>query len=171
MNIRCLDSSDAGIYQAIRLRSLQESPRAFLTSYEIENERSMEIVKQRLQPEDGKFTLGCFSDSQELIGTVTFLRETNPKIAHKGNVYAVYVSPEYRGQGVGHALMTELIHRAREIPGLEQINLSVSGSLAAKGLYQSLGFTVFGTERNAMKINGHYEDEDWMVLRLHRNNP
>lgn len=61
--------------------------------------------------------------------------------------------------------MVEVINQANTLVGVEQINLTVvSSNESAKGLYTSLGFYVFGTERNALKIGQQYFDEDYMVL-------
>lgn len=79
----------------------------------------------------------------------------------------MYVNPSARKQKLGHLLMTELIVRAKQSPGLEILNLAVfSDNLPAIRLYQSLGFTCYGTERNAVKLNGSYLDEDLMTLPL-----
>ncbi|MFD0679536.1 MULTISPECIES: GNAT family N-acetyltransferase [unclassified Paenibacillus] len=165
MNIRCLNPADAEIYREIRLKSLKENPEAFLTTYEIQLNKPIEEFQQNLEQTELKFTLGCFSKANELAGIVTFVRESNPKITHKGTIYAMYVSPEFRGMRVGYALLTELIQRAKQFPGLEQIKLTVvSNNLAAKKLYESIGFTTYGTERNAMKTNGQYWDDDMMVI-------
>ncbi len=45
------------------------------------------------------------------------MRETNLKTKHKGNIYGMYVSPEMRGNGVGRALMLEVIHREKLTKG------------------------------------------------------
>ncbi|GEO27969.1 hypothetical protein AAC03nite_37540 [Alicyclobacillus acidoterrestris] len=95
------------------------------------------------------------------------MRENSLKTAHKGNVYGMYVAPEMRGRGLGKSLMLELINKARDCDGLEQINLTVvSKNEYAKRLYKSVGFEVYGVERNALKYNGQYFDEDLMVLFL-----
>lgn len=93
------------------------------------------------------------------------MRETSLKTAHKGNIYGMFVAPETRGMGVGKLLLEELIRKAKNSNGLEQLNLTVvSNNVAAKKLYTSLGFDVYGVERNALKDNGEYFDEDLMVL-------
>lgn len=63
--------------------------------------------------------------------------------------------------------MIELVKRAKEFNGLEQINLTViSDNTLAKNLYESVGFKVYGTERNALKSGELYWDEDLMTIRL-----
>lgn len=166
MEIRVLDEKDAEVCHQLRLQSLLDSPEAYLTTYEIQAARPIEKIREQLKPEDGKFTLGAFQ-ADRLVGMVTFVREFKPKIIHKGNLYAMYVAPEARGQGIGKKLVTELIQRASQLSGLEQINLSViSENAAAKALYASCGFEVFGIERNAMKAGNQYWDEENMALRL-----
>ncbi len=166
MDIRRLTSEDAVSYRALRLRSLQENPEAFLVTYDSEVSKPIEEIQHKLQPSSNRFTLGCF-DKQELVGMVTFVREQHLKTIHKGNIYAMYVSPSCRGQNIGKALMKELVQRASTLEGLEQIGLTViSENRAAKQLYISLGFTVCGLEKNALKYEGQYWDEERMVLEL-----
>ncbi|MGO4107130.1 GNAT family N-acetyltransferase [Paenibacillus sp. YAF4_2] len=166
MEIRVLDIEDAECCHELRLQSLLDSPEAFLTTYEIQSARPIEEIRQQIKPEDGRFTLGAFKDNQ-LVGMVTFVREIRPKIIHKGNIYAMYVAPGARGQGLGKALIQELVRRASILDGLEQINLTViSDNAAAKRLYASCGFKVFGIELNAMKSGGQYWNEENMVLFL-----
>lgn len=75
----------------------------------------------------------------------------------------MYVSQDMRGNGLGRLLMLELIRKAKDCDGLEQINLTVvSNKESAKQLYRSVGFEIYGVERNALKYNGQYFDEDFM---------
>lgn len=120
-----------------------------------------------MKPTDDKFVLGAFNESGMLVGSVAFVREGGMKTSHKANVFGLYVAPEFRGKGIGKALMLELIRRAKLRDGVEQINLAViSENETAKNLYKSIGFEVFGVEHKALKYNGNYYDEDFMVLNL-----
>ncbi|MDR6549893.1 GNAT family N-acetyltransferase [Paenibacillus qinlingensis] len=167
MHIRILDEQDAALYQALRLRALQVNPEAFGSTYEREVQFSLETVVERIKPTKEKFVLGAFHDQDLLAGTVTFVRESGQKSAHKGNVFGMFVAEEGRGQGLGKLLMLELIRRAKLFEGVEQINLMVmSDNESAKKLYKSLGFEVYGVEYHALKYNGQYFDEDLMVLKL-----
>nr|WP_260987018.1 hypothetical protein [Paenibacillus terrae] len=80
-----MDSQDAEIYREMRLKSLKENPEAFLTTYEIEKDKPIEQLRRNLIASDHRFTLGAFINGG-LIGIVTFVRESNPKIVHKGNI-------------------------------------------------------------------------------------
>jgi RimJ/RimL family protein N-acetyltransferase len=79
----------------------------------------------------------------------------------------MFILPEKRGQDLGKSLLLELISKAKNCNGLEQLNLTVvSDNEPAKKLYKSIGFEVYGVEKNALKFNGKYFDEDLMVLKL-----
>ncbi|WP_042198030.1 GNAT family N-acetyltransferase [Paenibacillus camerounensis] len=168
MYIRMLNQADAEQYRELRLQALRLHPEAFLSSYEEEKELPLDATRSRLEPVEGRFTLGGFNAEHELAGMVTFIREGREKIRHKGNVFAMYVSPAARGQKLGCALLTGLLARVRQMPGLAVINLTVTANnLPAKRLYSTLGFTCYGTERNAVRLaGGRYLDEDLMTLVL-----
>ncbi|AIQ45322.1 hypothetical protein R70723_04980 [Paenibacillus sp. FSL R7-0273] len=168
MYIRMLDQADAEQYRELRLQALRLHPEAFLSSYEEEKELPLDTTRSRLEPTEDKFTLGAFNTEHELAGVVTFIREGREKIRHKGNVFAMYVSPAARGQKLGFALLTELLARVRQITGLAVINLTVmADNLPAKRLYSALGFTCYGTERDAVRLaDGRHLDEHLMTLVL-----
>lgn len=164
--IRVLEEHDGERYRALRLRALREEPEAFGSAYEEQAERSLAAFVERICETATHFTLGAF-DGEELIGTVAFTREAGVKMRHKGVITAMYVAPERRGRGVGRALLLSAIERARAQPGMEQIHLAVvTRNVAARALYMALGFAVYGTEPNALKLGGEYLDEDLMVLLL-----
>lgn len=167
MSIRIINESDAKQYQSLRLSGLRESPEAFGSTFERESNFSLDTVKDRIRPSKDKFALGSFNEFGFLEGMVALVRESGIKTMHKGNVFGMYVANNQRGKGIGKLLMIELIGKAREIDGLEQINLCVvSDNESAKKLYRSVGFETYGVERNALKFNGQYYDEDLMVLKL-----
>jgi ribosomal protein S18 acetylase RimI-like enzyme len=63
--------------------------------------------------------------------------------------------------------LDELLARARQLAGLEQLQLSVvTTQAAAVHLYQSRGFQTYGLEREALRDGDSYVDEYHMVLFL-----
>ncbi|MGI8855840.1 MAG: GNAT family N-acetyltransferase, partial [Thermomicrobiales bacterium] len=114
---------------------------------------------------DDAFVLGAWAP--ELVGTVGFFRQSGQKARHKGMIWGMYVAPEARGQGLGRALLAETLARAAAVPGIELIQLNVvTTNTAAHALYLSLGFTVYGTERHALKLGDRYVDEELMALTV-----
>lgn len=164
MEIKILTETNAPEYQQLRLRALQTNPESFGSTYDKEVAFTLDYVKERIQPTNEKFVLGAYDDGN-LVGIARFVRETDQKVKHKGNIYGMYVAPEMRGRGVGRAILIDMIDRVKKMEGVEQIHLSVvSSNFSAKKLYESLGFKSYGVEPNALKDNGQYYDEDFMVL-------
>lgn len=167
MITRILKESDAPMYQELRLTALRTNPEAFGSTYDQESKFSLETVIERIRLNKNKFVIGAFKEDGALSGIVTFVRETGIKTSHKGNIYGMYVSQEIRGKGIGKLLLLDLIEQARKCEGLEQLNLTVvSNNESAKKLYKSVGFEIYDVERKALKYNGQYYDEDFMVLQL-----
>ncbi|MBG9692318.1 acetyltransferase [Lysinibacillus sphaericus] len=163
MEIRLLTAQDATSYRTLRLEGLQTNPEAFGSSFEEEKDMALELFASRLEAQ-GSFTLGAF-DQNELCGVATLVQESKMKLKHKASIFAVYVSPKKRGHGLGKRLMQEIIKQGKQLADVEQINLTVvSSNESAKGLYTSLGFLMFGTEKRALKIDHQCFDEDYMVL-------
>lgn len=78
----------------------------------------------------------------------------------------MYVDAQKRRNGLARELIANAIQRAREIK-LEQLNLGVvSTNEPAKRLYGSMGFKTYGIEKRALKMNGVYSDDEYMVLFL-----
>ncbi|MBN2909785.1 GNAT family N-acetyltransferase [Polycladomyces sp. WAk] len=166
MEIRLLTPSDAPLFQTVRLQALKEQPDAFAATYEETAAQSVEHVAKRLSPTPESFVIGAFQDKQ-LVGNVGFKREKGKKLRHKAVIWGMYVVPEVRRHGVGKALLKEIIARAREMEGLEQLMLTVNAeNEPARRLYRSMGFCVFATEPRAMKEGNRYVDEDHMILFL-----
>ena len=93
--------------------------------------------------------------------------ETRRKARHKAGVWGVYVAAELRGRGVGRRLIEALVAHARTMTGVERLLLSVTTvQPGARALYHALGFVPWGMEPAALKIDGEYVDEEYLVLEL-----
>ncbi|HEY1389001.1 MAG TPA: GNAT family N-acetyltransferase [Ktedonobacterales bacterium] len=166
MEIRILTADDAEEYRALRLRALQEEPEVFGSSWEEENARPLEQTVARLQA-DGMTAFGGFDDTGKLAGMVRLFRHDGVKVQHKADIISMYVAPEVRGRGLGRMLLDAAIAQARATPGIEQLLLAVNTSnTPARNLYLAMGFEPFGREPSALKIGGHYFDEEMMALFL-----
>jgi RimJ/RimL family protein N-acetyltransferase len=111
---------------------------------------------------------------------VLFLAETQEKIvgwcrifpfqfgnksSHVADI-GIGVQKEFRGRGIGRALITNAIAWARD-QGFEKLTLDLySTSETAKHLFENVGFHVVGMRACHAKINGAYVDELFMEMKL-----
>lgn len=160
--IRPFRCDEAAILATIRLEALTDLPEAFA-----------ERLDAALASGGEDFTLalaagevwGVFHD-QACVGMAGLERHVGANVAHKATIWGVYISPQARGAGDGVALFEALIAQAKQI-GVEVLELGVGDfNDPARQLYQRMGFTPYGLERRALKLNGAYIDEVLMALFL-----
>lgn len=167
--IRLLAPMDAIAYRALRLRALRAHPEAFTSSFEEEDLRPLSWSETRLRldpqrPHD--FFLGAFQNAM-LVGMVGLQGRYRAKERHNASVVGMFVAPEAGGQGLGRALLQDLLARARALPALEQLDLTVThGNDRAQAIYAQCGFSVFGVLPRAIKVDGRYFAKVHMALRL-----
>jgi len=83
---------------------------------------------------------------------------------HRGE-FGICVKKEFRGQGIGEALMRAILEKCRG--RFEVIELGVfTNNQRAKKLYETFGFKKYGTREYAIKRGGGYLAEDLMYLKL-----
>lgn len=93
----------------------------------------------------------------EVVGWCDVLPKTWPIYAHTG-VLGVALLPALRGQGVGRRLIARALEAANAY-GLSRVELTVrENNRNAIALYKKFGFETEGLKRNALKIDGRYEN-------------
>lgn len=159
-----LDYEDEARYRALWMGALTEQSEFFRTAAEDEACPTIPACSSR----DG-FTLGAFIGSQ-LVGIVSLSRDKGAKLRHKALLSRMFVNPCAAGQGVGKALLHEVITHAIAIDDLLQIRLTVlATNQRARALYSAMGFQDFALEPGAVRIGDRYVDEVQMVLFLRRS--
>lgn len=86
-----------------------------------------------------------------------------PVFAHTGSL-GIGILTAWRGMGIGKTLIAAALQKAK-LKGLTRIELTVreNNKLAIK-LYEKFGFVVEGIHRNAVCIDGKYENHISMAL-------
>ena len=167
MEIRLFTQHDAQTLWDLRIFALETDPWSFVDSPEEMRRISVEDFATRLKDNGAaNFIYGAF-EGGSAVGMVGFYQEVPMKRRHKGWIWGVFVTPTSRGCGVAKKLMQATIERAKALPELDMILLTVSASQPApRHLYESLGFRSFGTEPKGLKIGNEAQDEENMVLEF-----
>ncbi|TKD72423.1 GNAT family N-acetyltransferase [Pseudalkalibacillus hwajinpoensis] len=162
MEIRRLTAEDAEAYYELRLEALKKNPEAYAASYEEAIQRDNPVEQTARNMKSG-FTFGAFVDNT-LVGVVTLVRGSGMKVRHKADLFAVYVTPEQRGKGVGRDLLSHVLDYAKSLDGLLKLSVSVvTTNERAKSLYKSFGFKTILIEEKSLYVKGTFLDEEHMV--------
>ena len=164
--VRRLIAADAAPLRQLRLNALVETPESFGSSYEEEHTLTLADIREWISPANDGAMFGVFL-GEALAGIVGVGRQRKLKVRHKAHIWSMYVAPAERGRGLGRMLMHAAINHARTMRGIRQVQLSVTANnVAASALYASLGFTLYGHEREALCVNGKLYDEALMAMPL-----
>ncbi len=169
ITIRPLLVDELGAYKALRDTMLAEHPSAFTSDANESVGSDADSYRDRLgldRPRGGHFTLGAW-DGDALVGVISCERENRIKVRHIGHLIGMMVRSDAQGRGVGRALLNECIAAARRAEGVEMLTLTVTaGNAPAIALYESVGFTRYGSLPRAIRVDGAYFTKDQMVLML-----
>jgi RimJ/RimL family protein N-acetyltransferase len=132
---------------------------AFLEAPALESTRAfvMNNIKQR----HPQFVA---SDADRVVGWCDIIPNRSRHVHYHCGTLGIGLLPEYRGRGIGRALMQHTIAAAFAF-GITRVELTVrKGNVNAIALYKHLGFAVEGLHRDAVCIDGRYEDLYSMAL-------
>jgi RimJ/RimL family protein N-acetyltransferase len=185
--LRTLTPEDVHNFRRLRISALKESPESFGAHFSEWQYLPLDEIIRRMGCQSESFVLGAFAAAErraathlcgskpgeeqetepKLVGVAGFRRHKGIKEAHCGTVWGVYIAPDSRGRGIAQALLIELLAKARQLDGLEEILLTVSShNRAARRLYEGLKFKPYGFKKHALKISDKYVDEFLMSLDL-----
>jgi RimJ/RimL family protein N-acetyltransferase len=161
LGVRPLAPDDPELYREIRLEALRLHPEAFGASFEEEAARPLGFFEQRLTT--NVIFGGYFGDA--LMGMAGFMPETGAKRAHKAHLWGMYVRQPARGTGLARLLVDAVLDHAAGRAELIQLSV-IRDNIGAQRLYAAAGFTPYGLEARALKVNGRYLDDVLMVKML-----
>ena len=166
LSIRTLDESDTAGFLRLKEVGLTTDPLSFVADLDEDPADYAERVRDRLRRasiESGDVVVGAFAPA--LVGIVAVTRASQSKRRHKADLHGMYVKPEFRGRGIGRALLQEVLRLACVMSGLEEIHLVVAThNREAVALYERFGFEHAWTEDRALKVGTDYVDAHHMRL-------
>jgi RimJ/RimL family protein N-acetyltransferase len=99
----------------------------------------------------------------EVVGWCDVIPLDRPILAHRG-VLGIGLLPQFRGQGIGTTLIRSALAAARTF-GLHRVELTVrEPNTGAIELYKKVGFEIEGVQRDAVLVDGVYEDVVCMAM-------
>jgi ribosomal protein S18 acetylase RimI-like enzyme len=165
IEIRPLVAADVPAFVALRRRGLAEEPLAFGASLDDDVTNRPDDIVRGLERAPEMVTFGAF-DGGALVGLVGVMRESKQKMRHKASVVGTYVDRSARRRGIAQRLLATAIAHARAI-GVTHLHLVVSApTVDAERLYRRAGFERWGTEPEALFVDGRLHDDHHMLLRL-----
>jgi GNAT superfamily N-acetyltransferase len=100
-----------------------------------------------------------------LAGWVSVTGNRSPVAAHWATVQRLQTALEFRGRGVGRALMQHARTVARDELHVDQLWLAVRGGMGLEDFYRALGWTETGRHPGALRLaTDDVRDEVFMVL-------
>jgi len=147
-------------YKALRLEALRTNPDAFGARYESAIERPDDWWIGHLEAVSNHPNRTIFFATFEdrLVGMAGAYPEEDPRNV---NIVGMYVTPSWRGRGVGRALLQAVVDRVQA----EEVRLCVNGDQeGAVKLYESFGFVTI-SETPLTRPDGTPYVELYMALR------
>jgi GNAT superfamily N-acetyltransferase len=99
-----------------------------------------------------------------LAGWLSLSRYRDRVVPHWGVVKRVQTHPDFRGRGLGIALMHRVREVARDELGLEQLRLEARGGEGLEDFYGRLGWREIGRWPDALRFTQGDRDEVLMLL-------
>ena len=142
-------------YKDLRLQALSDAPQEFGTTL----------------AEAKKYLDKKWRESLALPTSILWFAEVNGKVVgmvgvywghgatrrHVANMFGMYVVPDYRKQGIGARLLSEVINVQRADTNISKIKTEVvGGNTAATKLYEQHGFEIIGSLFQELCYDGTY---------------
>jgi putative acetyltransferase len=140
-----------------------------LTTTESARTKTVDSQERWIQAsnEDPRSLLIVAEHQNRIVGITNSMAFKDFKRFHRAGL-GMTVRQEYRGQGLGEALLAMLIDQSRLMPGLLTLELNVMApNKPAHKLYQKFGFIECGRYEKAYRLEtGEYVDDIMMHLPL-----
>ena len=168
--IRRLGADDAAAFSALRREVTRDNPVPMGLTFEEELTRTLDGFRAQLSSPLPNAMFGSFVDN-ELAATAAVSRAGQfPSSHHKMVMWGVFTSPRYRRRGLSRQVVDTALQHAFH-NGVQRVNLQVYvPNEPALTLYRAIGFVEYGTESEAVFLDGQYHDGVHMTLVKERHN-
>jgi RimJ/RimL family protein N-acetyltransferase len=143
-------------------RSVISEGKYFIVVSEEVEKTPLQEEKERIQSilDNIKETLIVVEVNGVVVGSIQFRSQNRKRLSHTGSV-SMSIRKNYRGMGIGKALLKALLDWAEENPLIEKVSLGVlSTNQRAISLYKQMGFLEEGRLIKEYKLNhGEYVDD------------
>ncbi len=116
---------------------------------------------------EGKSVFLVAESDGKAVGVCDVIRKTSGRYQNHVGVVGLAVAKEYRGFGIGEALMREMIKKSRKKFDILTLGVLINNK-GAFALYKKLGFELYGTLPDCIKRKGKYFGEHEMYMHLKR---
>jgi ribosomal protein S18 acetylase RimI-like enzyme len=149
-----------GFHRALDIVARERRYLAFLQAPPIEETRA--FVRNNIERRHPQYVAIA---EDEVVGWCDVIPMTRPIYAHAG-VLGVGILPRFRGRGIGTELIRSALAAARTL-GLHRVELTVrENNKGAIELYKKFGFAIEGLRRDAVLVDGVYENIVAMAVLL-----
>jgi RimJ/RimL family protein N-acetyltransferase len=158
MTIKRLTPDCAVAYRALMLDAYRLHPDAFTS--DVSEREALPIAWWEKRLEVGSEVTDVVFGAVEggnLLGVAGLSVERRRKARHKSTLFGMYVPHAHRGKGIGQDLVAGVLDYARGQSDLLLVQLTVTqGNRGAQGLYERMGFELFGVEPYAVAVGERY---------------
>jgi len=145
IKIREADKHEYSEITDISIKTWKESYQDIIDANFLDNISSEERLKGRIQwlSEPEKYSIVAVSNSK-IVGFCDFGISRYFQYG-KGEIYAIYVLPEYQKKGIGYLLIQEAVNRLKDKNLVPCVIFSLEKNLVAQKLYTKMGFFAIDT--------------------------
>ena len=158
-----LDEADFVKYKQLKLESLEQEPLAFSPGIEVYKDYyEADWVRESKRIQSGPNRMFFVEHNGQIIAMAGICMYEQNLYKHNAQLQALYVSKEFRGQGLGSQLMQARIDHCINSDITNIICEIVSSQTASLKLHEKFGFEIVGRYKDFVKYNDQYFDNIYL---------
>ncbi|MEZ5690965.1 MAG: GNAT family N-acetyltransferase [Rickettsiales bacterium] len=159
--IRKITIDDFEQWKKLRLEAVRQYPQSFGQSYSGVQKQDRKWCTDSLKNGD----IFTYEQNGKMVAIAGIYSMKPENMRHRAVLFGMYVKPEFHKQGIASALINHIIDDIK--PSHKQLQLTVTTTNnPAIELYKKHGFVIYGTDPDALLVDGKYYDEYLMIKKL-----